>query len=110
MGHELAADEGHQQKSRPEDQSRNRYGGLGPVERPIQLTCVFPLHPFKCTVPFLAHTVLEPVGGEHRDQGERQDERPDQRKGHGLSHGVEQLARRPAQRVDRQISGEDDSD
>ena len=108
MRHELAADEGHQQQGRQEDQGRDQHGCLGVVERPIQLHCVFPLHPFVGAIRFLVDALLEPVGGEHGYQRKRQDERADQRKRHGLSHGVKQFARRPAQRINRQIPGEDD--
>jgi len=101
----FAADEGHQQQGRPEDQGRDHDGGLGTSERPIQLNCVLFLHPFEGAIRFLVHALLEPLGSEHGDQ--RQDECADQSEGHGLGHGMEQFARGPGQRINRQIPGED---
>ena len=54
----------------------------------------------------LAHALLEPVRGQYRNQRKREDQRAYQRERHGLGHGMEQLRRGSAERIDRQIAGQ----
>ena len=58
----------------------------------------------------LPHTLLEPVRGQYRNQRQGEDERADQRERHGLGHGMEQLRRRSAESIDRQIAGQNHRD
>ena len=107
--HELAADERNQQQGRAEDESRDHHGqSSGRSECPIQLPGVLRFIHSIGAVGLFAHALLEPVGSQHRNQRQREDQRADQRERHGLGHGMEQLSRRPAERVNRQITGEDD--
>ena len=80
------------------------------VQAPVEFRGVLVLDPLIGAVHVFLHAVLEPVGGEHGNQGESEDQRADQRERHGLGHGMEELAGRAAERVDGKIAGEDDGD
>ena len=81
---------------------------LGTVEGPIQLAGILALHPFKSAVLLFLDAAFEPVGSQHRNQRQGQKQGAHQRERHGFRHGMEQLSRRSAQRVNRQIPSEDD--
>ena len=110
MRHELSADERNQQQRCAENKGRDHQDGFGTIQRPIQLPGVLLFHPFEGAVAFFAYALLEPERSQHRNQGQGKNQRADQGEGHRLRHGVKQLSRRPAQRVNRQISGENDRD
>ena len=106
MRHELAADERNEKQRRAENQRGHDHRGLRMVEAPRQLLPIFFLDPFERLVPPLAHAFLEPVRTHHRHERQREDERADQRHGHRVRHGVEELAGGTAERIDRNVTGD----
>src|SRR5579875_101313 len=109
MRHEFAADVGNKQKSCGKDDQRREERGRRMVEAPVQASGIKALETFKDFVGALAN-VLQPVGTEHRNKRERKQQRPEQGERHGVGHGMKQFAGGPAERVNRNISGNDYGD
>ena len=108
MRHEFAAYEWNQQQADRQNRGASQNREPGTIEKPLQLRCIFILDPFESFVSALPHAFLKPVRAHHRDEGQRKDERADQGDRHGVRHRVEQFSRGPAQRVDRNVTGDDD--
>src|SRR5271156_5610637 len=76
------------------------------IEKPLQLRSIFILDPFESFVSALPHALLKPVRAHHWNKREREDKRADQGNRHGVRHRVEQLSRGAAQRVNRDVTGD----
>ena len=93
-----------------EDQQCDEKSELGVIEAPHEAPGVAVADPVENTIGFFPYAVLEPIGGEHGNEGERKDERADESEGHGVGHGMEEFAGGPGERVDGKITGDDDGD
>src|ERR1700722_15615927 len=80
------------------------------VEAPHQAAGISVADPVVNAILLFFDTALEPVRRDDRNKRQREDERAEERERHCVGHRVEQFSGRPGQRVDRQISGDDDGD
>src|SRR5271168_2872580 len=80
------------------------------IQAPLQLLAITTADALEKAIGLFLDTVLEPVGGQDRDQGEREDEGADESEGHGVGHGMEKSSGGTSQSIDGEITGDDDGD
>src|SRR5215472_9007330 len=110
MGKKFPADVGNQQKRRAKNQNGGENGGFGMVQAPFEAASVAVANPVEDAIFFFFYAGAEPVVSKNRNESQCDDQRADQRERHGVGHGMKELSSGTAERVDRQISGDDDGD
>src|SRR5579859_612450 len=79
------------------------------VEAPVEPAPIKMLQRFERLVDALPY-IFEPVGTHHRYERQRENQRAQQCERHRVRHGMEQFSGSAAQRVDRNVAGNDDRD
>ena len=101
---------------RDEEQRGGENGGRqqereqGPIHAPPELGGVFILDPLINRINFLPDSALEEVGSKHGHKREREQQGSGERKSHGIGHGMEKLSGWAGERVDGDVTGNDDRD
>ena len=62
------------------------------IQAPTELLAITGSDALEKAIGLFLDAILEPVGGKHRNQGEREDEGADESEGHGVCHGMEKLS------------------
>src|SRR6516164_9047405 len=80
------------------------------VQAPFEATSVAVANPVEDAIFFFFYAGAEPIVSKNRNQSKCDDKRADQRERHGVGHRVKEFSSRATERVDGQISGDDDGD
>ena len=80
------------------------------IEAPFEAAGVPIANAVEDAVFFFLYALAKPIGSENRDQSKSDEQRAYEREGHGVRHGMKEFSSRSAERVDRQVAGDDDRD
>src|SRR5277367_1487519 len=80
------------------------------IEAPLKLLAITATDPIENAIGLFLDAILEPVRGEHGDEGESENESANQGEGHGVGHGMKKLSGGTGESVDGKVTGDDDGD
>ncbi len=104
----FAADEGKEEQRRAKDECNDEESQLGMIEAPFELPAITSADAVEKTIGLFLDAVLEPIRGEDGNECERENEGANEGESHGVRHGMEKSSGGPSQRIDGEISGDDD--
>ena len=80
------------------------------IEAPVETPGIVVAEPVVDAIFFFLDAALEPIRGQHGNDSERENQGPEKREAHGVRHGMKEFSGGSSQRVDGEISGDDDGD